>query len=168
MTAPRNKMARPRKARGVEALLALSQVALDSMAQGVCVYDADNRVVLFNRRYLEMFDMSADVVRPGISYRQVLEHSAARGNLVPETVEDLWRTRIALISARKPLSIEQQLPSGVVTTLDIRPLPNGGWITVSDDITHRAKLEAALRVQTERIEYAVATMASPCSAPTKD
>ncbi|MGO8912863.1 MAG: PAS-domain containing protein [Bradyrhizobium sp.] len=158
MTAPRNKMARPRKARGVEALLALSQVALDSMAQGVCVYSADNRVVLFNRRYLELFDMSASVVRPGISYREVLEHSAARGNLVPEMVEDLWRTRIALISARKPFSIEQQLPSGVVTTLDVRPLANGGWITLCDDITHRAKLEAALRVQTERIEYAVAHM----------
>src|SRR5579864_7820781 len=145
MTAPRNKTARPRNARAVDALLTLSQVALDSVAQGVCVYDADNRVVLFNRRYLELFNMSADVIRPGISYREVLEHSAARGNLAPEVIEDLWRTRIALIAAREPLSIEQQLPSGVVTTLVIRPLSEGGWITVCDDITHRAKLEAALR-----------------------
>ena len=52
----------------------------DSAAQGICVYDADSRVVLFNRAYLELFDLSADVIRPGLSYREVMEHSAARGS----------------------------------------------------------------------------------------
>ena len=48
-----NRKTRP-EAAGTEALLALSQLALDRMEQGVCVYDADNRIVLLNRRYLEL------------------------------------------------------------------------------------------------------------------
>src|SRR5581483_4112784 len=66
--------------------------------------------------------------------------------------------RHALLAGRKPFRVEQILPSGVVMTLDIRPLPDGGWITVCDDVTHRARLEKALRVQTERIEHAFAHM----------
>ncbi len=67
-----------RRQHGAEALLGLSQLALDRMEQGVCVYDADNRIVLVNRRYIEMFGMSPDIVRPGTPYRDVLAHSASR------------------------------------------------------------------------------------------
>jgi PAS domain-containing protein len=63
---PRSKARSPQKT-STEALLALSRVALDSAAQGVCIYDADNRVVLFNRRFLELFHLSADVIRPGLT-----------------------------------------------------------------------------------------------------
>ena len=144
--------------RGAATLLAVSRAALDNVAQGVCVYDADNRVVLFNRRYLDLFNMSADVIQPGISYRQVLEHSATRGNLVPEMVEQWCHGRLALLAAGKPFSAEQELPNGLIMTIDVRPLPDGGWLTVCDDITRRAKLENALRIQTERVEHAVTHM----------
>src|SRR5215469_4583319 len=158
MAARRKKETRQRKTRGTAALLAFSESALDGVAEGVCVYDADNRIVLFNRRYLELFNMSPDVIRPGISYAEVLTHSASLGNFPPESLDGLICQRHALLASREPFRVEQILPSGVVMTLDIRPLPDGGWITVCDDVTHRAKLEKALRVQTERIEHAFAHM----------
>src|SRR5689334_18227239 len=154
---PRRKARSPGKA-STEALLALSRTALDSAAQGVCIYDADNRVVLFNRRFIELFNLSADVIRPGVSYRQVMEHSAACGNFPPERVETLCRERFALVAAGKPFSAQQEMPTGIIMTLDISPLPDGAWITVCDDITRRAKLESALQVHTDRIERAVAHM----------
>jgi diguanylate cyclase (GGDEF)-like protein len=139
-------------------VLALSQIALDSIAQGVAIYDADNRLLLCNRHYLELFNMSAEVVRPGINYRQVLEHSAAQGNFAAELVEQRWQRRLSLLASGKPFSIEQELPTGTVMALAVRPLPGSGWLTVCDDVTSRARLEKALRVQTERIEHAVAHM----------
>jgi diguanylate cyclase (GGDEF)-like protein len=141
-----------------EALLALSRIALDSAAQGVCIYDADNRVVLFNRRFIELFNLSVDLVRPGLTYRELMEHSADCGNFPPERVEPICRERLALVSAGKPFSAQQEMPNGMIMTLDIRPLADGSWITVCDDITRRAKLETALQVQTDRIERAVAHM----------
>jgi diguanylate cyclase (GGDEF)-like protein len=158
MAARRKRETRQRKTHGTAALLALSQTALDGTSEGVCVYDAENRIVLFNRRYLELFNMSPDVIRPGISYADVLTHSALLGNFPPEELDALICQRHALLAARAPFRVEQILPSGVVMTLDIRPLPDGGWITICDDVTHRAKLEKALRVQTERIEHAFAHM----------
>jgi PAS domain-containing protein len=158
MVTRRNRNRRARKERATEQLLALSRIALDSSGQGICIYNADSRVVLFNQRYLDLFNMSADVIRPGVSYREVLAHSASRGNFSPDTVDQLVGQRLALLAKGQPFSTEQLMPSGLIMTLEVRPLPDGGWITVCDDVTGRAKLETALALQTERIEHAVRHM----------
>ena len=95
MTPIRDNELGARRAEGPQALVGLSQLALDHMEQGVCVYDADNRIVLVNQRYLTLFNMSADIVRVGTSYRDVLAHSAALGKL------SCQRTRCALWPARE-------------------------------------------------------------------
>lgn len=146
------------EAAGTEALLVLSQLALDRMEQGVCVYDADNRIVLLNRRYLELFNMSADVVRPGTSYRDVLAHSASLGNFPVSEVDNLHRERTKQVTAGKPFRIEQRLSNGMVLALDLKPLPEGGWMTICDDVTRLARLETQLRLQTERSQHALANM----------
>src|SRR5215470_8969130 len=128
MTTRRTRKARACKGVAADALLALSRGALDSVAQAVCVYDADYRVVLFNRRYVEMFNMSADVIRPGLTYRQVLEHSASCGNFAPEAIDGILAERYAMIAAGVPFSTQQVMPSGLILTLDVRPLPDGAWV----------------------------------------
>ena len=44
-------------------LLALHEAALDSMAHGLCVVDAGQRVALFNARYVEMYNLAPETVR---------------------------------------------------------------------------------------------------------
>jgi diguanylate cyclase (GGDEF)-like protein len=158
MATRRNRRTRARNTRVTDELLALRRFALESTAQGVCVCNADNRIVLFNQRYLDLFNMSADVIRPGLSYRDVLRHSASRGNIAAENVDQLVSERLAMVAAGKPFSTRQVLPSGLVITLDLRPLPEGGWLAICDDITSRARLENALQLQTRRIEHAVRHM----------
>ncbi len=158
MTTPPIKRTRSDGRHGTKALLALSQLALDRMEQGVCVYDAENRIVLLNQRYLDMFNMSADIVRPGTSYREVLAHSASRGNFPTSEVEALYRERVEQIAAGKSFRIEQRLSNGMVLALDMKPFPEGGWMTICEDVTRLDRLEAELRVQTERSQHAFANM----------
>lgn len=146
------------RAQGPEALVALSQLALDRMDQGVCVYDSNNRIVLLNRRYIELFDMSPDIVRLGTSYREVLAHSSARGNISQSEVDALYAARLALIAAGKPFRTEQTLANGLITALELKPFPGGGWMTICDDVTRRARLETELQLQTERSHHALANM----------
>ena len=147
-----------RREQGPQALVALSQLALDHMEQGVCVYDADNRIVLVNQRYLTLFNMSADAVQIGTSYRDVLGHSVALGNIPAEEVDALYAARMARVAAGLPFRTEQTLPSGLVMSLELKPLPDGGWMTVCDDVSRLARLEAELRLQTERSQHALAHM----------
>jgi diguanylate cyclase (GGDEF)-like protein len=147
-----------RRDEGPQALVGLSQLALDHMEQGVCVYDAENRIVLVNQRYLTLFNMSAEIVRVGISYRNVLTHSVALGNIAASELDALYASRIALIAAGKPFRTRQTLASGLVITLELKPLPGGGWMTICDDVSRLARVEAELRLQTERSQHALANM----------
>ena len=158
MTARRTKKARAHKGPATDALLALTRAALDSAAQGLCLCDADDRIVLFNRRYVEMFNLSADVIQPGLTYRGAMEHSVACGNFSPDLIDGILRERYAMTAAGKPFSTQRQMPSGLIITIEIRLLADGSWVTVCDDITRRAKLESALALQTKRIELAVSHM----------
>ena len=158
MTTTRNPEPRVGSRLDTDAVLALSQLALDRIEQGVCVYDADNRLVLLNRRYLELFNMSADVVRQGTSYRDVLAHSASRGNFPESELDKLYSERLDQIGAGKTFTTQQRLSNGLVMALNLKPLPEGGWMTICDDVTRLDRLEAELRVQTERSQHALANM----------
>lgn len=158
MTSTRDNELGAHREQGQEVLLSLSQLALDGIEQGVCVYDADNRIVLVNRRYIELFDMSADMVRLGTHYRDVLAHSMARGNIPANELDALYAARIALIAAGRPFHTRQTLASGLVITLELKPLPDGGWMTICDDVSRLARLETELQLQTERSQHALAHM----------
>ncbi|HXH42937.1 MAG TPA: PAS-domain containing protein [Bradyrhizobium sp.] len=158
MTSSSDNELGPGREQGAEALVALSQLALDRMEQGVCVYGADNRIMLVNQRYLSFFSMSADVVRVGTSYREVLAHSARRGNFPESELDALYSARLAQLAAGKPFRTEQRLANDVVMSLEMKPLPGGGWMTICDDVTRLARLEAELCAQTERSQHALANM----------
>ena len=53
--------------------------ALDNMEQGLKVYDASAHLITCNRRYLDMFGLSADVMKPGVHFREVMQHRKDRG-----------------------------------------------------------------------------------------
>lgn len=158
MTSPPDNEPDARREQGPHALVGLSQLALDHMEQGVCVYDADNRIVLVNQRYLTLFNLAAETVRVGTRYRDVLGHSVALGNIPEAEVDALYASRMALITAGKPFRTRQTLASGVAISLELKPLPGGGWMTICDDVSRLARLEAELRVQTERSQHALANM----------
>ena len=51
--------------------LAQSTAALDNMSQGLVMFDSSSRLVVCNRRYLEMYGLSPDIVKPGFTLREI-------------------------------------------------------------------------------------------------
>ena len=51
----------------------LLDAALENMSQGLCLYDAQNRLEVYNRRFLEIFRLLPEQVSTGITYKDVLE-----------------------------------------------------------------------------------------------
>src|SRR6185295_17033791 len=58
----------------------LFNVALNNMAHGLAMMDADMRLIVCNKRYVDMFGMSHEVARPGATMHEVMTHSVALGN----------------------------------------------------------------------------------------
>src|SRR4029079_15808111 len=56
------------------------RTALDNMSQGLCLFDGTERLVLSNRKYLEMYGLSAQIVKPGLSLNKLLEYRKSVGS----------------------------------------------------------------------------------------
>lgn len=114
--------------------------ALASMGDGFLLFDAQDRVVAWNRRYLELAPFARDVIRVGLPFRDLVEVGARA--LVPEGDEPARRAWIDMrMSIRRTGSgmFESEHGGGTVLHVLERPTPAGGTVTVVHDITARER-----------------------------
>ncbi len=114
--------------------------AYDHMSQALVMFDDKERLVVHNKRYIEIYDLSPQVVRPGISFREVLKHRAARANLAVDP--DEYRTKLLAKLARGETSkIISDSGKGRLISVINRPLDGGGWVGTHEDVTEQLNLE---------------------------
>jgi len=106
--------------------------ALNNMSQGLCMFDADQRIVVANARYADIYHLAPDQIRPGTSLRQILEYRREKGTNFATPVDDYLSTNV-----KRP-SETQELADGRIVEIHRSPMPNGGWLTTHEDITDRA------------------------------
>jgi len=111
--------------------------ALNNMSQGLVMFDRDNRVTVANRHYMEMYRLSADLVRPGCSLRQLLEARQAVGTFGENIESYLARHAAEGIIARKT----PELPDGRVISIVNTRMSDGGWVSTHKDVTEQCRAE---------------------------
>jgi methyl-accepting chemotaxis protein len=127
-------------------------LAIDSMAQGLCMFDASERLVVCNTQYHEMYELTADDVRPGSTLSEVLARRVAKGTFN----RDPHQYRKDFVSAvRQGRTIEHEVKSnkGRLLLVKNHPMKDGGWIGTHEDITERREAQeqrTAARQQEER------------------
>ena len=123
----------------------LRDLALDRIQQGLCVFDGQQRLLLFNRRYAEMYDLDPSQLQLGMTLREVvdLRYAAGTGPDMSRTDYASWRDRIG--GASKITDTEVVLRSGAVHAIHHEPTAQGGWVATFDDITERRRVERRVR-----------------------
>jgi diguanylate cyclase (GGDEF)-like protein/PAS domain S-box-containing protein len=109
-------------------------MALDNMSQGLCLFDGDSNLILCNRRYLEMYDLPPDIVKPGCSLREIIEQRKKAGTFVGETNSYLDEVR-DVVGGVESVSRLVDIPDGRVIRLIHQPMPGGAWVATHEDIT---------------------------------
>jgi signal transduction histidine kinase len=109
--------------------------ALSNMVQGLCMFDKDQRLIVVNRRYLEIYGFSPDVVKPGITLRGLMEYSVSLGNYTAEEAERALAERNDPARLRIRTVIKQRLKDGRVIAVMSEPMSDGGTIATYQDIT---------------------------------
>jgi diguanylate cyclase (GGDEF)-like protein len=117
--------------------------AIANMSQGLCMFDSDEQMIVCNLNYPLMFGLSPEFVKPGISLRDVLQHSVDI-NIATESVDELYRIRRKIIAARQPTTYCETLADGRIIDIWHRPMADGGWVSTYDDITERRKVESRI------------------------
>jgi PAS domain-containing protein len=112
--------------------------AVNNMTQGLLLFDSSQRLVVCNHRYIEMYGLSADVLKPGCTFHEVIAHRQATGSLVGDA--DAYCAGVLRdIGLRQAITIET--PDGRSIQIVNEPLADGGWVATQEDITERTQAE---------------------------
>lgn len=109
--------------------------ALDNMSLGLVMFDDDSRVVLWNRRYVEMYSLEGKIA-VGATLRDLMQQRYAGGSLDEDPEEFARHAQAAARSGQTERHVFD-LPNGRKIAGTNMPRPAGGWVSTHEDITER-------------------------------
>ncbi|WP_256805411.1 EAL domain-containing protein [Bradyrhizobium sp. Bra64] len=112
--------------------------AMNTMTQGLLMFDQDERLIVCNRRYIEMYGLSADVVKPGAHFRDVIQHRYDTGSFDGDV--DAYCDGI-LNSVEQTHSAIVETGDGRLIEIKNQPAAGGGWLATHDDATERLRAD---------------------------
>jgi signal transduction histidine kinase/ActR/RegA family two-component response regulator len=126
---------------------AIAQIreAVEAMPDGMGFYDAQDRLILWNGRYAEVNPEVAGALRPGMTFREILQigvdqdlYAEALGR-EQEWIHERLKARRAVVN-----SMEQRTTTGRWLRVQDRRTAEGGIVTVVSDITEMKRDAEAL------------------------
>jgi diguanylate cyclase (GGDEF)-like protein/PAS domain S-box-containing protein len=131
-----------RQRRLSQRLIAVEKERLDTaishMSQGLLLFDSSERLIICNRRYIEMYGLSQDVVKPGCTLRELLRHRQATGSFhgdIERYCDDILRNH-----AKSATTIVEAADGRLIQVRN-EPVTDGGWLATHEDVTERVRAE---------------------------
>jgi diguanylate cyclase (GGDEF)-like protein/PAS domain S-box-containing protein len=114
--------------------------AVSNMSQGLCLFDAKQRLIVCNKRYAELYGLGDEQTKPGTTLRAILEHRVASG-AAPEDRERYINDRIKEVTENRPYQITNKLRDGRYISVVHQPMTDGGWVATHEDVTDLKRTE---------------------------
>src|SRR6516165_1065311 len=133
--------------------------AIETISEGFSLYDADDKLIVCNSHYRELFASHAEVMVPGTSFETILRTATGRGLIKDaEGREEAW---IAERLERHRASSEthiQRRSDGRWIQVSERKTANGGVVAIYADITELKQRERDLEAARDAAAEASRTM----------
>jgi len=133
--------------------------AIESVPQGFSLFDADDRLVICNRKYREVVSGAGVQVQPGDSFESIIRRIAERGD-IPAAIGDIdsW-VKMRLDMHRNPKGpYIQHRSSGDWVMINERKTQDGGTVAVTTDITALKHAEQAAEDAKARLADSLAVV----------
>lgn len=124
--------------------------AIDSMAQGLCMFDASERLVVCNSKYYEMYGLTSDDARPGFTLSDVLARRVAKGTFARDP--DQYRKDLLTEVKSGRTTVHEVSSEGRLLLVMNHPMKGGGWVGTHEDITERRQAEEQRTIMQQQEE----------------
>jgi diguanylate cyclase (GGDEF)-like protein len=132
------------KAAELELMNTRFSTALDNMAQGLCMFDGNQRLTVWNDRYVELLSMPAHLLKVGTPLHEILSSRVATG-MRRNPDDPAVKVKVKeLLALPADASRTDELLDGKIVMLTRQPMAGGGWVTLIEDITERRRAEAEI------------------------
>jgi len=114
--------------------------AINNMSQGLVMFDSEARLVICNRRYLDMYHLSSEIVKPGCSLRTLLQHRVQIGTFSEDPDQYISQLLQAIAQDKTTTRLVESSDGRAIAVVN-HPMPDGGWVATHEDITERRRAE---------------------------
>ncbi|MGH8518913.1 MAG: methyl-accepting chemotaxis protein, partial [Panacagrimonas sp.] len=104
---------------------------------GLCMFDAEGRLLTCNEPFMRMYNLSPDAVHPGVTLMDYLKHRAANGTFSRDVQQYHDTVMRQMTEEGGRASTEMTLPNGRVISVLNQAMAGGGWVGIHEDITER-------------------------------
>ena len=120
------------------------ETAIDNISQGLCFFDGQQRLIVCNRRYVEMYGLPLDLMRAGTTLGEIVDHRFKVGSFPDMSTDQYlaWRRSIAV--SDKASDTVSELSNGRIFAIHHEPMPDGGWVATHEDITEARRARAQI------------------------
>ena len=115
----------------------LTLASLDHLQEAISIFDQGLRLMVWNRRFLELLDFPPELIRIGLPFDELMRFNARRGEYGEGDPEALVAERVRLARRFESHCFERIRPDGTVLEVRGQPISGGGFITIYQDITAR-------------------------------
>jgi diguanylate cyclase (GGDEF)-like protein len=112
--------------------------AIGHMSQGLLLFDSSERLIVCNDRYVEMYGLSRQVVKPGCTFLELLRHRKKTGSFQGD-VEHYYD--LMLRNSTNSTTMVVDTSDGRLIQIKNEPVAGGGWLATHEDVTERVRAE---------------------------
>ncbi|MBR9843743.1 MAG: PAS domain S-box protein [Rhodobacteraceae bacterium] len=135
------------------------RAAIDVMGDGFVLYDAEDRLVICNERYREIYSSSAPAIKPGVLFREILEYGLKNGQYEEAAGrEEEWLEERMAAHLSSDFTLEQKLDNGRWLRVREMATPDGGRVGIRVDITEQVESRKRAEVAETRLREAIDTV----------
>jgi diguanylate cyclase (GGDEF)-like protein/PAS domain S-box-containing protein len=139
----------------IEHSLSRLRDAVNHIDQGITMFDPEMRLMVWNKRFLELMELPSDIITFGLSLETIVRYAAARAGHGPDAIEAMVAKRMAVVRLHQSQHHVFVMPNGRVLELVDRSLPNGSFVSTYTDVTVRHQDQDALRAAYDHAERLV-------------
>ena len=129
--------------------------ALENIPEGFVIYDADDRLVIWNSAYQDIYKLSEAQLKAGATFESMLRHGVKNGQFpaagTTEAEHEAWVAERMRQHNNPSGPVQQALPGGRWLRIDERRTPNGLLVGMRTNITELKETEAMLRQANENL-----------------
>ncbi len=117
-------------------------VAMNNMTHGLCMFDREQRLIVCNKTYQQMYNLPHELTQAGTQLKEIEGYRIVIGNAAVANAEQLAATRPE--SLKEASAYNQELVDGRTIAVSQRPMADGGLVAVHEDITERRRSESKI------------------------
>ncbi|WP_025033091.1 EAL domain-containing protein [Bradyrhizobium sp. DOA9] len=121
--------------------------AINHMVEGLCMFDAEKRLVICNERYARLYRLPPELLRAGTPHADIIRHRVTSGVLEGEASDFAAERQIAKLEALPIHAVSSRIDAfadGRLICVTRQPMAGGGWVATHLDVTEQRRSEAKI------------------------